>query len=600
MAQRELFVHGADEAGHPSAGILRMIRHSPATQEPSASQLAPPEEVGPVLRPQLDPRWALSPRGFLAVALLCTLFVLATHVPLRSTDLWSHVAYGQWILQHQRLPAEDPFLPQYAGMPVVDTAWGSQVLLAAAYRLGREEGLSLVYAATLLAAFAFFLRAAHLLTGSLGAGIASLLLAVGVGWSRLLTIRPENFGLLAFAALLWMLARNEQAPRDKAEPEKDAYPDVARWMWPAVPGLMVLWANLHGSFVCGLVLLGAYTLGALVAACRQHGARRCLRDGRFHRWLLLSELALAATVVNPYGIGLLVHTLQFAGNPNLKDIIEWHPLVLASSPGPEFVFSLLVLLVWWRWSRRPLHPGHIAAWAIFALLTALTMRMVIWYALVFAYASAPHLLWLYQAWRKQRDAEASEAPASQEPVSPWRWGWTLAAGLFVWSAFILSPASSPLLGARKRTPYQIYHRMTTPYRVTQFLHRAKLRGLVYTPQHWGDWLLVHGPQGMRPWITSNIHLIPPRLWQDYVQVWQVHAGWERTLQRHRIETAIVDKNMQRQLYQAMQNSRSWQPVYDGPDGAVFRWVDPNRSPESQQPGRSTPKHDTTSRQEKNR
>ncbi len=585
-----------------------MIRKSPVASDSSSQQHASAERAGPVLRPQVDPRWALSSQGFLAVALLSTLFVLASHVPLRSTDLWSHVAYGQWIMQHGRLPAEDPFLPQYAGMPVVDTAWGSQVLLAGAYRLGREEGLSLIYAATLLVAFAFFLRAAHLLTGHLGTGIVALLLAVAVGWSRLLTIRPENFGLLAFCTLLWLLARNERSAPEQAEPEAPAYPDVAGWMWPAVPGLMILWANLHGSFVCGLVLLGAYVLGALVAAWREHGLRSCLRDGRFHRWLLLSELALAATVVNPYGMGLLIHTLQFAGHPNLRDIIEWHPLTLASSPGPEFGFSLLVLLVWWRWSRRPLHPGHLAAWGVFALLTVFTMRMIIWYALVFAYVSAPHLLWLYRAWRKPKpqvpEAQSEPATAGQEPVSPWRWVWTLAAGLFVWSAFVLSPASSPLLGARKRTPYQIYHRMTTPYRVTQFLHRAKLQGLVFVPQHWGDWLLVHGPRGLRPWLTSNIHLIPTQLWQDYLRVWQVNAGWERTLQRYRIELAIVDKNMQGALYRAMLGSRSWQPLYDGPDGAVFRWSDPDRPRSAfppEKPSRATPSTPGgSSSQEKNR
>ncbi len=557
-----------------------MIRKLPTAQDTAAPRPhAQQDNSPPVLRPQLDPRWALSRQGFLAVALLCSLFVLASHVPLRSTDLWSHVAYGQWILQHGRLPTEDPFLPQYAGMPVVDTAWGSQVLLAGAYRLGGEEGLSLLYATVLLLAFAFFLRAVHLLTGHLGAALTGLVLAIGVGWSRLLTIRPENFGLLAFAVLLWLLARNERNWGTEADNPAPQYPEAAGWMFPAVAALMVGWANLHGSFVCGLVLLGAYVLGAAIAAVREHGLA-WWKDRRMHRWLLLAEVALAATVVNPYGIGLLVHTVQFSANPNLKQIIEWYPLVLASSPGPEFACSLVVLLLWWRWSRKAVHPGHMAAWAVFAVATVLALRMIIWYALVFAYASAPHLLWLYRRWFPATEpAEATagtEDAAEEQPVSPWRWGWTLAAGAFVWSAFVLSPASSPLLGARKRTPYQIYHRMTTPYRLTRFLHRQKIRGLVYAPQHWGDWLLVHGPRGLRPWITSNIHLIPPRLWQDYLTVWQAYSGWERTLQRHRIETAIVDKNMQYRLYQAMRRSRNWQLVYDGPDGAVFRWVDANR------------------------
>ncbi len=550
-----------------------MIRQVSDTLPESVDQQ---HRLGTTLSPQLDPRWALDVRGFLAVAVLCTLFVLASHVPLRSTDLWSHVAWGQWIVEHGRLPQQDPFLPQYAGMPVVDTAWGAQVILALTYRWGGVEGLSLIYALCVLLTFAFLLRAFYLTTGHLGVSLAVMLLCVVVGWTRLLTIRPENFGTVAFALLIWLLAtackKQHGASQDNSS---HCVPNVPWFLWWAVPGLFVVWANVHGSFVCGLVVLGAMVAGAALEQWERSGSLRAvLHWRRVHQWLLLTELALAATLLNPYGVELLWHTVRFSANPNLEYIVEWRPLVLVQSPGPEFVLSLVVMALWWRWSRARVRWGWLVAWAVFAVSVAWAVRMIHWYAFVWGMLSAGPLCELWKQLAKRRlQAQTHDTLKEEEKpsISPWRWGWSLAAGFFVWSAFVLSPASSPLLGARKRTPEQIYHRATSPVRLTQALKKLPVRGTIYTPQHWGDWILVHGPKQVRPWITSNIHLIPPRLWQDYVQVWQVHSGWDRVLQRHRISWAVVDKEMQRQLYRAMIQHRQWRVVYEDAQGAVFAY-----------------------------
>src|SRR5262245_11071771 len=44
-----------------------------------------------------------------AAALLGLIFVLFSYVPLWHTDVWGHLKFGRWIVEHGRLPEREPF-----------------------------------------------------------------------------------------------------------------------------------------------------------------------------------------------------------------------------------------------------------------------------------------------------------------------------------------------------------------------------------------------------------------------------------------------------------------------------------------------------------
>ncbi len=99
---------------------------------------------------------------------LCTgwfalFFVYFSYIPLWHTDIWGHVAYGQWMLDHGRLPDVDPFVDLAQTTPLVATAWLSQLLFGALERSGGPERLSVAYAVIsisiyLMLAMLFLLR----------------------------------------------------------------------------------------------------------------------------------------------------------------------------------------------------------------------------------------------------------------------------------------------------------------------------------------------------------------------------------------------------------------------------------------------------------
>jgi hypothetical protein len=493
------------------------------------------------------------------LALVCAFYLLLSHIPLRSSDLWIHETYGQWILDNGRLPIEDPVLELAAGMRVVDRDWGSQVLFAWLYRAGGAEALSVLFALTLAGAYLALGRAYFLQAGALAPAVGAAAAALVVAFSRLATIRPENLGLLCFALLLWALVSARAIERCGDCPTPARWP---RWIWGVVPLLMVLWTNFHGSFPIGVMVLAGSAAGRLLdVAGERRSVRAALEDPEGRRRLWLAELGFAATLVNPYGMRIWLEVASFASNPNLADIVEWRQMLIFGPGGREFVASVLVLLLLLRHVRRRLPASHglLLTGAAFGALSG--VRFLTWYGPLFALAIAPLTGDLWRRWT----VGGSERRVGRRLTARVRW--TLAA-VMVWIAFALSPQGNLLLAGEPRTPVQLYGAQT-PLGATAYLRSRRPAGLVWAPQWWSDWLVRMGPPGLRPMVTSNIHLVPHRVWLDYMRVQEGHAGWAVVLDRYRIDVVVLDLVSQRMQAFALRSDPGWSLAFEDAQALVF-------------------------------
>lgn len=543
---------------------------SPPVDEPEAGG----EAV--VLEPKLPAHWALKPEHVAGLLFWCVLFYLVNVFPLRETDLWCHVAYGNWIIEHRALPAEDPYISVMQGMKVIDSAWLSQVLYAAVNRLGGGEALSCLFALTTLATYLLMARACYLRCRNLPVTYLSVLLILLVGWSRISTIRPENFGVLCFAALLWLTARDIPLTNSGAAEQRQS----GLRLWLGVPLLMAVWSNLHGSFVCGLLALGCYLGGAVVeAAFRTRSLGGVVADREVRRWLLLFELALAATLLNPYGMDLLLTTLWFAKNENLHEITEWQPVAILEVGGREFVMSVVLMLFVFRHGRRRISVTEVLLLAVFGASTLRGIRMIWWYAAVVGLMFAPQLA---DIWDRGRSFWSRER-AAQDVSDRWlglprsrAWSYSLAGLLLIWITFAISPAGHAVLEHSRRSPEELLTR-STPWKLTKFLKDHPPRGQVFNPQWWGDWLQWDGPPDMQLFMTTNLHLAPRQVWKDYRVIRETRAGWENVLGRHRARTVVIDKQQQTTLLRYLRSSGGWRIVYEDDISMLFQNTQPDDS-----------------------
>jgi len=527
-----------------------------ATPSPLTADDSAPEIIA-APRPSEEParmRGGVSAVQTVMIAGFCLLFLYHNYLPLFHSDLWGHVSYGEWIWQHRQLPVEDPFTPLAEGVPLVATAWLSQVIFALAAKTGDMETIAHVFAGTVLVTHLLLLRSFIKRGATLPVAMAGVVLAFLIGWSRHAVQRPEVFGACCYAALLWLLSdRGTSTVR-------------SRWSTVAVLPLFAAWSNLHGSFIMGFVVLGCVWFGDVIDQTLQRGWRGLVDSHTvLHRDLIRLELAVAGSLLNPYGMDLLVYSLAFPGHPNLRTVLEWFPLEMSSLEGIPMAASWVLTAVVLRLSRRRMSGVEVLLLLVFNSAVCARVRMIAWYAPVVMWTLAPHIEDIVQRWFANRSDWCQRVTSRLTALSP---RWAAVSVLLVWTTFALSPVSRPILGGKPRPPQQVFSH-DTPLGVTTYLQQHPPAGMVAAPQWWGDWLTRHSGARWHVMATTNaIHLLPAQVWKDCLAISTADGGLERRLDRYRINTVIVGKVLQPELEHAIARIPGWRIVFEDEVGLV--------------------------------
>lgn len=515
------------------------------------SQAVTTDDVGP----ELAERLAVPRRYILLTLIFGVVFLYYSYIPLFHSDIWGHVIYGEWILEHGTLPTIDPFLDLAAGVPITCTAWLSQVIFGSAYRSGGPEMVSILFSVTNLAMWAVITIACFLRSRSLWSAVVAGVLCWIASWSRHAVVRPEMFGSLCFALLLLGVVLRTQRSRS-SDGESSTRGVVLFHV--GVGLLFALWVNLHGSYIVGIGVLGCQLLGrAIDIGIKSRSLKSIFYDRECWRWLVACEIAVLATLVNPYGIDMLIHTLVFPSNPNLKDVMEWFSLEMVSFEGIEIGFSWIVLAILLRFSRASFRSADVMMLSVFCLATVMRVRMQNWYAPVFAVVMAPHIADVARQLIPQSQSEDTRAPMN-----------TCFALFVIWICFAISPASTPILGGDDRPADKLFGK-ASPVELTEFLRSHSPGGQVLNPQWWGDWLAAFGPKDIELFMTTNaVHVTPHRVWQDYMSLARADQMFEATLDRYRVNTIIVHKELQVPLARKVRYMAGWKNVYEDDLGLI--------------------------------
>ncbi|MDA0835503.1 MAG: hypothetical protein O2955_02980 [Planctomycetota bacterium] len=506
-----------------------------------------------------------------AATIFAAWFLYMNYMPLFHTDLWGHVGYGEWMLDHKELPQEDPFLKHAEGVDIIASAWLSQVVLGAIERFGGDEALSNCFAIISLAIILCLWGMFYQYMPRPGVCTLALFVTVVMGSTRIAVFRTETFGELFMAILLLLLTMIHRSYLDDTE-YKHACCRPTYWTATlGIPLLFLVWANSHGSFVVGLAVIGCHLIGRIIdVGWRTRSLLSIVTDRWFRRWVMWTELAVGASLVNPYGMNLLINALTFPKNPNLKDITEWYAMSFWDFEAIYFALSILILLAMMRFSRRRVELFQLMIIGLLAYSVTSSVRMIWWYAVVFAYAMAPHLQDIIdRVWPAEGFWKPSASRDLKSLLRNRSYLWTALSILVLWYGFALSPISIPLLGGTPRTPKQLYSK-ETPLGLTEFLNEHPPQQAVWNPQWWGDWLALRGPKDINIFMTTNaVHVVTHRVWKDYMRIATAYQSWPSTLDRYNVQTMIVSKVDQQALVDSIHRlSGEWKTVYEDDQALV--------------------------------
>jgi hypothetical protein len=243
-------------------------------------------------------------------------------------DVSWHIATGQWILAHRAIPHSDPFSFTWAGKPWVPIEWFAEVIFAGVYRLFDYAGVAALVTAALMGLHALiFLNASRFVHPWMGVATLVLMDLVLVPMTL---ARPHLLVWPLLALWTWLMLRARE--NDRAPPLVAAL-------------LMVLWANLHGSFVVGIGIVALFGLEALVLSTDRIRALK--------QWLPFGLLCLLAIFVNANGVEGVFHPFRMASLAMLPLINEWKPSSFDVTPFFFEVLLLVAVLIAWKRPRLP-------------------------------------------------------------------------------------------------------------------------------------------------------------------------------------------------------------------------------------------------------
>lgn len=313
--------------------------------------------------------------GEMSASALLLLIVIANFAlqPLTEPDFGWHLRTGLDVLHHGlRLPDLDPYSHTMPDWAWVEHAWLTDVLMAGVYSLFGALGVIVFFAAVTISAWL------------IGASVASVSLtfrwlscAISL-WVALpyLGARTQFVTLLGVALLLWMLKRWQNGN------------DSIRW-W--IPPLFMIWSNLHGGFVVGLLILGL-VIGT-TAILKWLSDRRLLVLGRcedqlfsredLKRLVVLALVSAGLTLVNPYGFRLHIEILTSLSNQfMLETLQEWQPLSVTGIAGHRYALFLAGMAVGMALWYRKVEPVRWVVGLVFLAFSVRHMRNIPFFLIV--------------------------------------------------------------------------------------------------------------------------------------------------------------------------------------------------------------------------
>lgn len=392
-------------------------------------------------------RFLLRPEAaFFVLAWLGLMFAFQGRAFNDPGALW-HVRVGELILDDGFMHT-DPFTYTFTGQTWIPQQWGGEVTMALAHRLGGLDVMLLGFSAATAGLFTWIFS--RMVRGGmhplLAGGVAAFALVVSAFHFY---ARPHMFTIVGMGVTMAAIVDYERGR-------------AGLWrLWWLIP-FNVLWTNIHGGVLGGVMTLGMAVAGwGAVWAWKRLFSREPTASASESDALAVgsrlnfrSLLALVAIVIacgltpfiNPFGMEMLNTWKKIVGSEAMKELVSEHqPLSLNHTAGQVVVgfaaFYLFALL-----GTLPKLPR--VSWLlplVWLVLSLKGIRQGPLFVVVGAVAVAdlwPHTIW-HALLKKYGDSLAREPE-----TSPRTWGWLVptVAVVLVCLGLQLGRVNMPLVG----------------------------------------------------------------------------------------------------------------------------------------------------------
>jgi hypothetical protein len=447
-------------------------------------------------------------------------------IGIAESDIWWHLLNARNLLQCHSLSRIDTHTFTVAGSPWISFEWLSEIPFFLAFKAMGLQGMVAFYSTVMVLIFAgVYYRACRAGADCKDAAIATLG-GICVGCVSLAP-RTLLFGWLCMTGLLLVL---------------DHFRRSGKGIW-LLPPLFVLWINLHGSWVFGMVVLATTIASGLV-------------EGEWglvvaHRWtpvelkklLLALAASLAALFVNPFGYRLVLFPFDvlFRMQAVMQGTEYWRSVDFSTWNGKLALILIFVVLAAALFSRRRWSLDEVLLMA-FALFEGLShVRFLDFAALIIVPILAPRLR-LFPPYQRELD-------------KPWLNAGIMAATLG--SVLFFFPSAAKL---QKQVDDEY------PRAALAFMQRQHIHGRIFNSGEFGGYMEWNAPE-LKPFIDGRGDIfIYNGILNDYSGAVGIGQPFE-VLDKYRIDYVLLDQRWP--LAYLLEHSPAWRLVYSDKVAVLF-------------------------------
>jgi hypothetical protein len=445
-------------------------------------------------------------------------------------DFPRHLLNGKYILENRTIPTTELFIHPYLNRPNTShsSEWLADVIF---YSLYLYAGLSGVIAFCALLIASTFTLIYAILSKQLSLRLPVLMI---VAWGAIATslnwaTRPHLISMFFLA--IWLIWADDLRRGEK----------IPLWWFPA---FMLLWSNLHGEFIAGILVLLAFSAGWVLDYFLDRSGTN-LGVGK-NLWLALSLCALAS-LLNPGGIGPWTGIFGFVNNKYLMSrMLEATPPNF-QTPEMRVLLGLLVVSIFLLAVKRErLSSGQGLLLAGFSAMSLIAVRNIHLYGVVAPFVLANTLVESGEVHLIQR-LELTLQNVEDKTKGIF---WPIVTAI-VLSIFVITSSAM-----------QKYNRFISPMfpiQAVEWLEKNPQQGKMFNDLNWGGYIAFHLWPAQLTFIDSMADVSGDAT-RQYETVITMGAGWQAVFKQHDIAWVIVERGSP--LAGELEATLGWNMIYE--------------------------------------
>jgi hypothetical protein len=473
------------------------------------------------------------------ISLLFVLTLSTGQGLLGDGDTGYHIRTGELIFQTWHVPRTDPY--SFHEPPLEWTAheWLSEIAMAAVFVWLGLTGVVVFFAIMLTVTHWLLYQSLRSKSDDIWLCVLITLLATATSASHWLA-RPHAFSLLF--AVVWCQCL-----------DRFQYRNAKTLIY--LPILMLLWVNLHGGFMIGLILLAIYLLGNILR--KVLGGSKAFDAGVKVKPLAAAFIAtLAVCLLNPSGTEILWFPFRLTSDrfimdrvteflsPNFHDFLPFKYMLLAtigalalSRSALNFIEAMLVVLL----SYMALYSArHVSLFAI-------VVAPILLKSLEDVLAGLPERL------SRVYQRRVARLLVVEQRV---KWHFWPVIGVLLIIAFAATGTINYKFDEKK-----------FPVAAVEFLRQQPVAGNMFNNDEFGDYIIFAAWPAYRVFMDGRSDMYGEKFGSDYLRVANAQPGWKEVLDKYNITWVLFDTNSA--LTAALVEQRDWHPIYSDKTATLF-------------------------------